>query len=253
MIETTAAVTARALIAALDLTNLNDDCTEGDVATLCANAVTAHGKVAAICIWPRFVGFARRHVASGVRIATVVNFPHGADKPDATWNQTVATVVEGADEIDMVIDYRRLASEPGYVERQVRRVKDAAASVTLKAILETGEIPEAGLVERACQEALTGGADFLKTSTGKTRISATPEAARIMLDAIAAKGGTTGFKPSGGIKTYEDAKAYRDLAEGICGPGWTTQQRFRIGASSVLTDLLAVAGGAPRGAAKGGY
>lgn len=253
MSETSDAETAKALIACLDLTDLGDDCTEADVAALCRQAATPHGNVAAICIWPRFLPFARDRLAQGIRIATVVNFPHGTDRPDKTWNDTALLAVQGADEVDMVIDYTRLPREEGYVERQVRRVKEAAVALPLKAILETGELGAPHLIARAAEEALAGGADFLKTSTGKTRVSATLPAAAIMLGVIAERGGTVGFKPSGGIRTFEEAKAYRDLAEAICGTGWATPERFRIGASSLLADLLSVAGGAPRGSGKGGY
>jgi deoxyribose-phosphate aldolase len=243
---------ARALIARLDFTNLNDDCTEADVADLCARAGTPAGPVAAICIWPRFVPFARSMLAPGIRIATVVNFPHGSDAPDKTFDDSAAAIADGADEIDMVIDHRRLA-EPGHVERQVKRVKDAAVSVPLKAILETGALSGPDAMAAAATAALAGGADFLKTSTGKTQTSATLQAAEVLLGAIAAAGGKAGFKASGGIRSFEEAKAFRALAETICGTGWTTVDHFRIGASGVLTDLIAVATGDGRAAGKAGY
>lgn len=245
--------TARALIACLDLTNLNEDCTEGDVATLCERAPTPEGEVAAICIWPRFVAFARKSLAPGIRIATVVNFPEGGEDVEATVAETKAAVSDGADEIDMVIAYARVAADPGFVTDQVRRVKAAAGPARVKTILETGELGDARLIRSACEAALAGGADFLKTSTGKRPISATPQAAEILLTAIAEAGGTVGFKPAGGVKTFEDAKAYRDLATRICGPDYVVPERFRIGASSVLDDLLAVAGGGERSSGAGFY
>ena len=244
---------ARALIACLDLTDLNENGTAEDVAALCARAATPEGQVAAICIWPRFVAGARSLVAPGIRIATVVNFPHGTDDPAETARDAAAALADGADEIDMVIDYGRLAEDPAYVERQVRTVKEACGTAVLKAILETGELMEPGLIAQASRAALAGGADFLKTSTGKTARHASLEAAKIMLEAIAAAGGSAGFKASGGIKTFEDAKAYRDLAEAIGGTGWATPEHLRIGASGVLGDLLAVAAGTPRTAANGAY
>ncbi|BDA82639.1 deoxyribose-phosphate aldolase [Aureimonas sp. SA4125] len=244
---------ARALIACLDLTDLNADCTEADVAALCERADTPAGPVAAICIWPRFVAGARAGIAPGIRIATVVNFPQGSDDPARTARDAAAALAGGADEIDMVIDYRRLADDPAYVERQVRAVKVAVGPAVLKAILETGELQQADLIAEASRAALAGGADFLKTSTGKTARHASLDAARIMLEAIEAGGGSAGFKASGGIKTFEDALAYHDLAEEICGAGWATPNRFRIGASGVLADLLAVAAGTPRATARGAY
>ncbi|GGD05305.1 deoxyribose-phosphate aldolase [Aureimonas glaciei] len=253
MTDTREAEAARALIASLDLTDLNETCTEADVAALCARAATPEGAVAAICIWPRFVAGARAGLAPGIRIATVVNFPLGSDDPAQTARDAAAALADGADEIDMVIDYQRLAADPEYVERQVRTVKAACGGAVLKAILETGELMEPDLIAKAARAALAGGADFLKTSTGKTARHASLEAAKIMLAAIAAAGGRAGFKASGGIKTFEDARAYHDLAEALCGAGWATPRHFRIGASGVLADLLAVAAGTPRSGAKGAY
>ena len=244
---------ARLLIGTLDLTNLNDDCTAADVDALIERAQTPQGPVAAICIWPRFVRQARAKLPAGMKLATVVNFPSGGDDVEATCAETRQAVSDGADEIDLVISYRRVASDPGFVEQQVRAVKEAAGSARLKAILETGELADPDLILSAAEAALRGGADFLKTSTGKVPVSATPEAARILLQVIASEGLPVGFKPSGGIRTFEDAKLYRDMAEEICGAGWAVPERFRIGASGVLADLLKVAEGAKRGTSKSGY
>ena len=244
---------ARRLIASLDLTNLNEDCTPADIEALVKRARTLEGDVAAICIWPRFVAQARAILPGSIHLATVVNFPAGGEDVEATVAETRQAVTDGADEIDLVISYRRVAADPAFVEKQVRAVKAAAGSARLKAILETGELADPDLILSASEAALKGGADFLKTSTGKVPVSATPEAARILLQAIANHGGTVGFKPSGGIKTYEDAKLYRDMAEEVCGAGWATPDRFRLGASGVLTDLLAVAGEAGRGGETSGY
>ncbi|WP_152044522.1 deoxyribose-phosphate aldolase [Aureimonas psammosilenae] len=244
---------AHALIASLDLTDLSDNCTQDDIARLCERAASSEGDVAAICIWPRFVSFARERLKPGIRIATVVNFPAGTDDVEATVAETSRAVADGADEIDLVVSYRRIGTDGGFVRDQVARVKEACGNARLKTILETGELSEPALIAAAAREALAGGADFLKTSTGKVAVNATPEAAEILLRAIAEAGGTVGFKPAGGIKTYEDAKAYRDLANRICGDGYATPDRFRLGASGVLADLLAVAGGAARGGARAGY
>jgi deoxyribose-phosphate aldolase len=109
----------------------------------------------------------------------------------------------------------------------------------LKVILETGELVEPALIESASRVAIEAGADFIKTSTGKTPILATPQAAEIMLNAIKASGKPVGLKPSGGIRTVEDAGLYLGLADRIMGPGWATPQTFRIGASSVYDALIA--------------
>ena len=244
---------AKGLIACLDLTNLDDACTEADVAALCERAATPAGPTAAICIWPRFVAFARQRLAEGIRIATVVNFPAGGDDVEATIAETRTAVEDGAGEIDLVVAYRRLPEGADFVEDQVRRVKAAAAPARLKTILETGEIGDADTIRLACRAAIAGGADFLKTSTGKVAENATPASARLLLESIAQSGKAIGFKPAGGIRNFEDARAYFDLAEAICGPGYATPDRFRLGASGVLTDLLAVATAGARDTKAGGY
>lgn len=244
---------ARALIACLDLTNLDENCTQADVAALCERAATSVGHTAAICIWPRFVAFARERLAADIGIATVVNFPAGGQDVDATIAETRKAVEDGADEIDLVIAYAKLPGDAKFVEDQVRRVKEAAMPARLKAILETGEIGDAETIRLACRAAIAGGADFLKTSTGKVRENATPASARLLLESIALSGKDIGFKPAGGIRRFEDAKAYFDLVEEICGQGYATPERFRLGASSVLADLLAVAASGVRDEMPGGY
>jgi deoxyribose-phosphate aldolase len=120
----------------------------------------------------------------------------------------------------------------------------------LKVILETGELTEPALVETASRVAIEAGADFIKTSTGKTAVSATPEAAAIMLEAIRASGRPVGLKPSGGIRTLSDAALYLGLADRIMGAEWATPRTFRIGASSVYDALIAAiegrSGGPPK-------
>lgn len=244
---------AKALIACLDLTNLDETCNEAEIAALCERAATPVGPTAAICIWPRFVAFARGRLAAGIRIATVVNFPAGGDDVEATIAETKKAVADGADEIDLVIAYRKLPDGSDFVEDQVRRVKQAAGAARLKTILETGEIGDADTIRLACRAAIAGGADFLKTSTGKVKENATLVSARLLLESIAQSGKAIGFKPAGGIKSFEDAKAYFDLAEQICGEGYATPERFRLGASGVLTDLLAVATTGARDAKAEGY
>ncbi|MFD2237907.1 deoxyribose-phosphate aldolase [Aureimonas populi] len=246
---------ARELIACLDLTNLDEDCSQGDVDALIERAATPHGTVAAICIWPRFVAYARPKLPQGVKLATVVNFPAGGEDIQSVIAETRAALADGADEIDYVIAYGRIENDPGYAADHVKKVKEAAGGATLKAILETGELRDPGLVEVAAVAALHGGADFLKTSTGKTPVSATLPAARILLRSILQdeSGRRLGFKPSGGIRSFEEARAYRDLAEEVMGEGWATPSTFRLGASGVLADLLAVAGGERRPEDKSDY
>jgi deoxyribose-phosphate aldolase len=148
-----------------------------------------------------------------------------------------------------VVPYRALmAGDPGAVTTMVAAIA-ALRPGRLKAILETGELADPALIRAAADAALAGGADFLKTSTGKVRVNATPEAAEILLDAILASGRDVGLKPAGGVRTTADAGAYLALCDGRMGAGWARPARFRIGASGVLAALLAALDGAeaPRG------
>lgn len=245
---------ARAL-ACLDLTDLNDDSTEEAVRALCKRALTPHGPVAAVCIWPRFVAAARSALgASGIRIATVVSFPEGDHPTDEVLALTKDAVAAGADEIDLVVPYKDLMEGRGEtIESRVARVKAAAGPAQVKAILETGVLGEADLIRQAARFALAGGADFLKTSTGKVPVNATPEAAQILLEEIRDSGRTVGFKPAGGIRSTEDAAHYLEICDDIMGADWAGLATFRIGASSVLTALIATLDGTAEPQMSGGY
>ena len=122
----------------------------------------------------------------------------------------------------------------------------------LKVILETGEIGYLPQVRDASRLAIAAGADFIKTSTGKVAVNATPEAARVMLGVIATDNHDIGFKPAGGIRTVADAAAYLALADHIVGPDWADPRHFRFGASGLLDAILAVLDGGTD-QAKAGY
>ena len=253
-----ATVAARAL-ACLDLTNLEADCDTAAIEVLCRRAVTPHGAVAAVCVWPVFVAQAKAALAgTPVRVATVVNFPAGEGTIAAVEAETRAALADGADEIELVVPWRALAAgRPETVTAMVAAIREVCGPATLKTILETGELGEPGLIRAAAEAALAGGTDFLKTSTGKVKVNATPDAARILLEAIRASGRDVGLKPAGGVRSTADAGVYLGLCDTVMGPGWATPARFRIGASSVLAALLATLDGAeaaPAGpAAPGGY
>lgn len=227
----------------LDLTNLNDVCEEADIEALCDRAITPHGSVAAICIWPQFVSHAKGLIGHrGVKIATVVNFPGGDFPAGEVIEMTEKAVTDGADEIDMVIPYRHfLEGLEEKVVSRIRRVKQAAGlGIKVKAILETGVLDDADKIRRASDLAIEAGADFIKTSTGKVPVNATLSSARIMLEAIRDSGSQVGFKPAGGVKNTEQAGHYLSLADEVMGEGWATPVTFRFGASGVLDDLLSV-------------
>lgn len=235
----------RALLS-LDLTNLEDECDEAAIKRLAGRAITAHGPVAAVCVWPRFVGAAHRLLAHrGVRIATVVNFPAGDDDPGEIADLTENAVEAGAHEIDMVIPYQAfLEGHEESVITVVKRVRRAAGrGVLVKAILETGVLEKEERIRRAAELALEGGADFLKTSTGKTHAGATLRTARTMLEVIRDSGAPAGLKPAGGVRTTADAVNYLDLADEVMGEGWATPRTFRIGASGALDALIATLDG----------
>jgi deoxyribose-phosphate aldolase len=217
--------------------------------------MTPHGAVAAVCIWPDFVAAAKAALAgTPVRVATVVNFPAGTDPLDAVRAETRAALGDGADEIDMVVPWRRLAAgHPEAVAASVRAIREICGPATLKAILETGELDDPALIRRAADEALAGGADFLKTSTGKVPVNATPEAAAILLEAIRAGGRDAGLKAAGGVRSTGDAATYLGLCDRSMGAGWATPAHFRIGASGLLDALLATLDGAEARQGQGGY
>ncbi|MEP3046712.1 MAG: deoxyribose-phosphate aldolase [Roseibium sp.] len=239
--------TAKRALGLVDLTNLNDDCSTEDITKLTGRTVTDHGSVAAVCVWPRFVAQAVKELTgTGVKVATVVNFPAGGEDTDAVIAETKQAIVDGADEIDLVMAYKAFSEgRKGFAEEQIIRVKAAVpAPAILKVILETGEIKDPLLIHAASNVAIAAGADFIKTSTGKVTVNATLDAAEIMLTVIEEARcdnaeRVIGFKPAGGIKTSEDAAAYLALADKIMGHNWVSASTFRFGASGLLDALIA--------------
>ena len=229
----------------MDLTTLNDNDTDQNVIDLCYKAKTAVGTTAAICIYPRFIPIAKKTLAeigaTEVRIATVTNFPHGNDDIAIAVAETKAAIAYGTDEVDVVFPYRALIAgneKVGY--ELVKQCKAACGETLLKVIIETGELKEPALIKRASELCIKAGADFIKTSTGKVAVNATPEAAEIMLNVIREMGvaDVVGFKPAGGVKTSEDAAQYLAMADDILGGEWADKMHYRFGASSLLTNLL---------------
>ncbi len=229
------------LIGCLDLTNLNDECDSAAIAALCAKAQTPHGNVASVCILPRFVAEAKDLLeGTGIKIATVVNFPDGGEDTRAVEAATKKALEDGADEIDLVMPYKALIEgRPGFAETQIVRVKRICGERVLKVILETGELPDTDTIRQAADIALVAGADFLKTSTGTVATNATLEASENMLSAIADTGKSVGFEPAGGLRTSADAIAYFDAAKRMRGDEAPNPDLFRIGASDLSDALIA--------------
>ncbi|WP_273858589.1 deoxyribose-phosphate aldolase [Photobacterium sp. GSS17] len=243
----------------MDLTTLNDDDTDAKVIELCKNAKTPVGNTAAVCIYPRFIPVAKKQLREqgtpDVRVATVTNFPHGNDDIDIAVAETKAAVAYGADEVDVVFPYRALIAgneEVGF--ELVKQCKAACGDVLLKVIIETGELKTPELIKKASEISINAGADFIKTSTGKVAVNATPEAAEIMLTVIKDMGveKTVGFKPAGGVRTAEDAQQFLAMADRILGAEWADSMHYRFGASSLLANLLHTLGEGEK-AAEGGY
>jgi deoxyribose-phosphate aldolase len=242
MTDPDAGAVARRALPLLDLTDLGETCTETRIDALCRDA--KRGAVAAICVWPRFIEQGARALAgTGIRVATVINFPAGGEDCARATDDTAEALRDGADEIDLVLPYRALLRGDADVARDmVEAVRDTCGSAILKVILETGELAEPGRIREASRLALEAGADFIKTSTGKSPVSATPEAAEAMLAEIRACGRPAGLKVSGGLRSVADAGAYLALADRIMGPGWASPGTFRLGASSLFETLMRARG-----------
>ncbi|WP_299732149.1 deoxyribose-phosphate aldolase [uncultured Endozoicomonas sp.] len=241
---------SRQALQLMDLTSLNDDDTPEKIIELCHQAHTEVGNTAAVCIYPRFIPIARRTLDSlglyNVTIATVTNFPAGGDDIDIAVAETNAAIAYGADEVDVVFPYHAfMAGNEEVGAELVRRCKEVCAQkgILLKVIIETGELNDPSLIRKASEISIEAGADFIKTSTGKVAVNATPESARIMLETIRDSGNTkVGFKPAGGIKTAEDAALHLDMAAEILGEDWINRNHYRFGASSLLGNLMIALG-----------
>lgn len=238
-------------ISMVDLTTLEGADTPGKVRAMSGKAMHPDPSdpgvphVAAVCVYSDLVRVAADTVAgSGVKVASVATaFPSGRAPLDAKLADTARAVADGADEIDMVIDRGAfLAGDIGTVFDQIVAVKQACGGAHLKVILETGELATYDNVRRASWLAMLAGADFIKTSTGKVSPAATLPVTLVMLEAVrdfrTATGRQVGVKPAGGIRTSKDAIKYLVLVNETAGPDWLTPRMFRIGASSVLNDLL---------------
>jgi len=235
----------------MDLTTLEGADTPGKVRAMCAKAMVPDPSepsvphVAAVCVYPSLVPTARRALrGSEVKVASVATaFPSGQAPLDVKLADVRAAVEAGADEIDMVIDRGAfLSGQIGRVYEEVVAVKDACGDAHLKVILETGELGSYDAVRKASLVAIAGGADFIKTSTGKVTPAATLPVTLCMLEVIRdvhdETGLVIGMKPAGGIRTAKQSVQYLCLLHETLGPDWMTPDLFRFGASSLLNDVL---------------
>jgi deoxyribose-phosphate aldolase len=238
-------------IRTIDLTTLEGADTPGKVAALCSKAVrpdpvdSSIPSVAAVCVYPNLVPVAVERVrGSGVKVASVATaFPSGQAPLDVKLAEVRDVVEMGADEVDMVIDRGAfLSGRYAKVYDEIVRVKEASGDAHLKVILETGELGTYDNVRRASLLAMAAGADFIKTSTGKLPSAATLPVALVMLEAIRdvheETGRMVGMKPAGGIRHAKQAVQHLVLVHETLGPDWLTPDLYRLGASSLLNDVL---------------
>jgi deoxyribose-phosphate aldolase len=252
-IKTTAKAYAIDLaISMIDLTTLEGADTPGKVRSLAAKGARPDPtdrtapQVAALCVYPDMVATAKQAVAgTGIRVASVATaFPAGRAARDVKLADVRSAVTAGADEVDMVIDRGAfLAGDYLKVYDEVRAVKEACGSAArLKVIFETGELSTYDNIRRAAWLVMLAGADFIKTSTGKVAVNATPANTLLLLEAARdfrrQTGVQVGVKPAGGIRTSKDAVKFLVLVNETAGAAWLHPDWFRFGASSLLNDLL---------------
>ncbi len=258
-------------VTCIDLTTLSGDDTRERVQRLCAKArhpvrqdlLDAMGMgdrsitTGAVCVYHRFVSTAVEALeGSGIPVAAVsTGFPAVLVPHDVKLREIEASIADGAKEIDIVITREHvLTGNWQALYDEMRDYREACGEAHVKAILATGELKTLRNVARASLVCMMAGADFIKTSTGKTAHSASIPAARMMLSVIAMTARPVGLKPSGGIRTLADARGYLDLADAMMGAGWATPQRFRFGASGLYGALVAaIAGGDAAGPKAGTY
>jgi deoxyribose-phosphate aldolase len=241
----------RRAISMIDLTTLEGQDTPGKVRQLAAKAVCPspiHAEIpscAALCVYPARVPDARAALAgTGVKVASVsTGFPAGQTSLELRLQETRDAVAAGAEEIDMVISREAyLSGDDARVIDEVEQVKTACGEAHLKVIVEAAELGGYDHLRHATDLAILGGADVVKTSTGKVGTGATPPVVLVMLEAVRdhawKTGRIVGVKAAGGVRTSKQAVTLLVLVKETLGDDWLTPDRFRIGASSVLNDLL---------------
>ena len=241
----------KTIFQSIDFTTLEAFDNEEKINDFCAKALAfpkqePHLSVPAICIYSPFVRQAKQLLqGSGIHVATVACcFPSGQMPFDLKVKEVEYCVNEGADEVDMVISRGTfLAGRYEEVFNEIKIIKETCGDKAhLKVILETGELKTVENIRKASELAILAGADFIKTSTGKVPVAATPLAAIIMIDTIKeyyeATGNKVGFKPTGGMKTPEDALTYYYLVKNILGDAWLNPALFRVGTSRLANLIL---------------
>jgi len=239
----------RKCLSLIDLTSLNPTDTEEKIEKMMlrVNDFPQHfdiENVPAVCVFPSLVPIARQTLKGSTKIAAVsACFPTSQTFIEAKVAETALTARAGADEIDVVISLGKYISG-NYAEvlEELEEIKAACRNAHLKVIIESGSLPSCADIKKASIISIAAGADFIKTSTGKTEPAATLEAAFVMCQTIKEfykkNGVKIGFKPAGGIVTAKDAVEFYTIVEHILGEEWLNADLFRIGASRLANDLL---------------
>lgn len=240
-------ITNKELFEFIDLTSLNNDDHFHHIESFCKRAVSLYNegfKVAAICVFPNFTETVRNSLKNtSIKTAVVgAGFPNSQSFLETKVNECKIAVEKGAEEIDIVINLGALKEgKYDFVKNEIKTIKDNIQPARLKVILETGQL-NAEQIKKACEISIAAGADFIKTSTGKIATGAQPEAVKIMAHSILAHKNNTGdeigLKISGGVRTKNDAILYYGIVEEILGKSYMKPATFRIGASSLINDLL---------------
>lgn len=239
------------ILSVIDLTSLNTTDNKSHILQLTGRVNGFYGRyknipnVAAICVFPNFVPVVKEKLtAKNVRIAAVAGaFPSSQTFRSIKVAECKMAADSGADEIDVVIPVGSfLGNDFAAVADEIREIKSVIGDTQLKVIVESGLLHDHEQIFKASMIAMDAGADFIKTSTGKTNVSATPDAAFVMCRAIsffyAETGIRVGFKPAGGIVTSGDAAIYFNIVRNILGEEWINPGLFRIGASRLANNIL---------------
>ncbi len=241
----------KSCLAAIDLTSLSCNDNEESIREFARRAAEfgpqyPHlNNVASICVYPPFVETVGLEIdATPLRITSVAGgFPSSQTFLEVKMLEVAMAIENGAVGGDVVLNVGKILSE-AYDEaaNEIEVLREEAEEATLKVIIESGALASCDNIYKASLLAMAAGADFIKTSTGKIDIAATPEAAVVMCHAIKAyyekTGRKVGFKAAGGIRSAADAVLYYTIVEQTLGAEWLTPELFRIGASSLANNIL---------------
>ena len=229
------------LLQFIDLTSLNKSDTVENIAALCKKAIFQNYHVAAVCVYPEFVTTAKKMlINSEVKIATVANFPAGTQALKDVLSSIENAILQGVDELDVVFPYENyLMGQKNQSYDFIRACKNHIPKTKiLKIIIEAGVLKKSNIISEVTRELCEMGVDFIKTSTGKSAIGATIDAAEIILNTIKQSPNQVGLKVSGGIRTVSEMQKYINLIENIMGRDWLTPSKFRVGASQLVDEIL---------------